>query len=98
VVANLDPGEGASVVQGAFVTVYTSNGQAKAVPNVVGESQANAVSDLHAAGFNNITPPACQEVPPGDPTENTVTAQNPAGGSMVNPSKPVTLTIAKSHC
>lgn len=99
-VAKVDPGEGTDVVQGAFVTVYTSNGLAKQVPNVVGEDEAQARSDLQSAGFSNIAPTKCQPMQPTDPPANAgkVVAQDPASGATVNPANPVTLTVAQLHC
>jgi membrane peptidoglycan carboxypeptidase len=97
-VAQVNPGEGTDVVQGAFVTVYTSNGLAQPVPSVVGEDETTARHDLQSAGFNNVPPAACQLVQPTDPNLGKVTSQNPAGGSAANPANPVTITVAKPHC
>jgi eukaryotic-like serine/threonine-protein kinase len=46
------PDAGKRVDQGSTVTIVVSSGQAKAtVPNVIGKTQSNAVSALHAKGF-----------------------------------------------
>jgi len=98
-VASLSPGEGSQVVQGAYVTVYTSNGLAKPVPNVVGEDESQATSDLQSAGFTNVTEQCTQStLGPTDPNLGKVTAQDPGGGSSANPANPVQISVTKQHC
>lgn len=98
-VASLDPGEGSQVVQGAFVTVYTSNGLAKQVPNVVGETVTKAKSDLNAAGFSVGTTSCVTGSSATDPKNKTVTAQDPGGGAAANPATTqVNLTYQDFPC
>lgn len=96
-----DPGAGAQVPKGTPVKVFTSNGQAAAVPDVVSPNQNynDAKDDLQAAGFTNVTQ-VCQAAQPGDPPSSigNVTAQNPAAGSVVNKGIQVTLTVRKATC
>jgi membrane peptidoglycan carboxypeptidase len=97
-VASLNPGEGAQVVQGAFVTVYTSNGLAKPVPDVTHKSQSDAITTLHDAGFDNTNVACTASSGPTDPDNGNVVSQNPAGGTAANPANPVTLTVKKLNC
>ncbi|QNO37114.1 transglycosylase domain-containing protein [Protaetiibacter sp. SSC-01] len=100
-VVGTDPGAGSQVPKGTGVRVFTSNGQAATVPDVVSPNQNynDAKDDLQAAGFTNVTQ-VCEEAEPGDPpgTMNNVVAQNPAAGSVVNKGIQVTLTVRKMSC
>jgi membrane peptidoglycan carboxypeptidase len=101
-VAATDPGPGAAVPRGTTVRVYTSNGLAEPVPNVVGMERNAARDTLHDAGFavdevcvddadlgNPLPPPAIDEV----------TSQDPPGGSMHNPdSTTVTIRYYRPLC
>ncbi|HEY4226510.1 MAG TPA: transglycosylase domain-containing protein [Pseudolysinimonas sp.] len=93
-VASLNPGEGATVPRGTTVTVYTSNGSAKEVPNEVGQDPASATSDLHSKGFMNVSE-TCVAGGPTDPDNGKVVSQVPAAGAVVNPTTAVTLTYKK---
>jgi membrane peptidoglycan carboxypeptidase len=97
-VASLNPGEGSAIPRGTTVTVYTSNGVAKQVPNEVGQSPGAATADLNTKGFHNVTE-VCQ-VSSGslDPQNNQVVSQVPSAGAVVNPTTTVTLTYKKPTC
>ena len=97
-VASVDPGEGTQVVQGAFVTVYTSNGLAQPVPTVTGQSESDAKNALKAAGFNSVTTQCVQWTGPTDPDAGKVVQQSPSGGSSANPANPVTIAVKQPHC
>ncbi|PZQ89619.1 MAG: penicillin-binding protein [Leifsonia xyli] len=99
VVAKVDPGSGSQVSKGTEVTVFTSNGQASAVPDVVTANQnyGSAQSQLQTAGFTNVAQ-KCEVALPGDPKLDKVVAQDPAAGSVVNKSQKVTLTVRKLVC
>ncbi|MBN9605203.1 MAG: transglycosylase domain-containing protein [Actinomycetales bacterium] len=104
VVAKIDPAGGASVPRGTEVKVYTSNGQAKTVPDVTGPGStfSSAEADLNTAEFMNVVE-ACVVPPggvggPGNPAEGEVVAQNPAAGSVVNKSTQITVTTAHATC
>jgi serine/threonine-protein kinase len=85
-----DPPAGASVPQGSTVRVNVYSGpQPVAVPNVVGESLAQATANLNAAGFNYRT-----TFVPSDSTANTVIHQNPAPGSSVPKGSTVQLQVS----
>ena len=100
-----DPAPGSQVSKGTVVRVFTSNGQATAVPDVVSANQSynSAKNALQAAGFNNVDQ-ACEVFDPTPPanhppaTLNNVVAQNPAAGSVVNKNNAVTLTVRKNSC
>lgn len=68
--------------RGSVVTVFTSNGKLKVLPNVVGQSLQQATSTLTAAGFS-VTGTG----------NGTVTAMSPAAGTPVAPGTVVTLTV-----
>jgi membrane peptidoglycan carboxypeptidase len=97
-VARLDPGEGSQVVQGAFVTVYTSNGQAKPIPNVVGETLTKAQADITAAGFTVGTTTCQQGTSVSDPKNKTVLSQDPGSGSANPASQKISLTYQDFPC
>jgi membrane peptidoglycan carboxypeptidase len=96
-VARTDPGPGASVPRGTTVTVYTSNGLAEEVPNVVGDQRGAAEAELQGEGFSVDS--VCVDAndlgnpPPGDlPAPDEVTSQDPGGGTYYNPAT-TTVTI-----
>lgn len=96
-VAKVSPGEGASVTRGTTVTVYTSNGQAVAAPDVVGMSYNAGQSAFQAAGFTDISP-GCQVALPGDSDIGKIVTQSPSAGAVVGKSTAVTLTVKKLTC
>jgi membrane peptidoglycan carboxypeptidase len=101
-VAKTSPGAGASVPRGTTVTVYTSNGTAESVPDVVGMLRGDAENTLTGAGFgvdavcvddedlgNPLPPPAMDEV----------TSQDPEGGKKRTPATTtVTITYYRPVC
>jgi membrane peptidoglycan carboxypeptidase len=104
-VVSTDPAGGSQVSKGSVVRVYTSNGQAATVPDVVGPNQNynDAKNQLQSAGFANVTQ-TCEVFDPLPPanhspgTLNNVVAQNPAAGSVVNKNNQVTLTVRQNSC
>jgi len=96
-----DPAGGSQVSKGSVVRVFTSNGLATAVPDVSsgGLSYNDAKDLLEDAGFENVTN-VCVEADPGDPASSldTVVAQDPAAGSVVNKNNQVKLSVRKAHC
>ena len=96
-VARTDPGPGSSVPRGTTVTVYTSNGLAVEVPDVVGDQRGAAEAELQGEGFSVDS--VCVDAddlgnpPPGDlPAPDEVTSQDPGGGTYYNPAT-TTVTI-----
>jgi serine/threonine-protein kinase len=61
------------------------------VPSVQGQSEAAATSAIQAKGLDvNVDP---KTVPSGDPNLGRVIDQDPAGGTTVDPSSTVTITV-----
>jgi membrane peptidoglycan carboxypeptidase len=94
-VAYTSPGAGSSVPRGTEIAVYLSNGQAAAVPNVVGQDVSAAKTALENAGWDVIADcePNPDLGPPPPPPSPSVVAMSPSAGSVVNQSTTViTLT------
>jgi eukaryotic-like serine/threonine-protein kinase len=89
-VINSNPTEGNNVAANTLVTLYVSAGAAQvAVPNVVGQQETSAQSELQAKGFQVSAKP--------DPTSTqpsgTVISQSPSGGTAP-PGSTVTITVS----
>jgi eukaryotic-like serine/threonine-protein kinase len=89
-VINSNPAEGNNVAANTLVTLYVSTGAAQvAVPNVVGQQETTAQSELSAKGFQVSAKP--------DPTSTqpsgTVISQSPSGGTAP-PGSTVTITVS----
>jgi beta-lactam-binding protein with PASTA domain len=90
VVAAQEPGAGTRVAEGSAVTLSVSKGQpAKPVPDVVGQTETQAVALLKAAGFA-ATP---VEVPSSE-TKGNVVAQKPTAGGKAQPGTKVRLNVS----
>ena len=90
VVAGQSPGADSKLAAGATVTLSVSKGQpAKAVPDVVGQSESDAVSLLKTAGFD----PDVQRVPSSEPS-GTVVAQKPKAGEKAASGTHVLLNVS----
>jgi beta-lactam-binding protein with PASTA domain/predicted Ser/Thr protein kinase len=92
-VIDTSPSAGQSVPAGSKVTLVVSSGPAKVtVPDVTGESQAQAKSDLHNQGFEvTVTDQTSSTVQPGN-----VISQTPAGNTQAAPGTTVTIVVAKA--
>jgi serine/threonine-protein kinase len=88
-----DPGAGTSVPFGTRVTLFVSSGPAsRSVPDVTGQSQADATSALTSDGFKVSTETrSSSSAQPGN-----VISQDPAGGSSAAPGSTVTIVIASA--
>ena len=85
-----DPAAGTSVPKGSTVRVNVYGGPVPTtVPNVVGQTVAQATANLNAAGFNYRT----TYVPSNAPA-NQVIHQNPAANSSVPKGSTVTLEVS----
>jgi eukaryotic-like serine/threonine-protein kinase len=86
-----NPGAAKSVPPGTGVTLLVSSGQPqKAVPDVRGESQSAATSQLTGAGFTvNPTTQTSSSATAGD-----VISQDPAGGAQATAGSSVTIVVA----
>jgi beta-lactam-binding protein with PASTA domain len=97
-VGGSSPGPGESVPRGTDVVVYTSNGQAKAVPDVTGQQFGAGRDELNDAGFTNVVG-QCDVPNIGDPTPlGQVYSMNPAAGSVVNKASIITLHYYGPPC
>jgi membrane peptidoglycan carboxypeptidase len=94
-VARTDPGAGTGVPRGTTIRVFTSNGLAEPVPDVVGQDRGAATGTLTSAGFD-VEDECVDDEDLGNPTTppaiNSVTSQDPTGGTMRNPDN-TTVTI-----
>lgn len=102
-VASTDPGPGAQVPRGTTVRVFTSNGLAKQVPNVVGMSPNAARNALEAPSLGFDVDEVCYDpsdvadYPTTPPPDNTVMSQDPPAGTYKNPAgPPVTITYYRT--
>ncbi|HEX4863171.1 MAG TPA: Stk1 family PASTA domain-containing Ser/Thr kinase [Acidimicrobiales bacterium] len=90
-VTRTDPPAGSSVPVGSTVTVYVSNGSPQVtVPNVVGDTQAQAASALSSAGLQAsfVTTPVTKRSQDGQ-----VQSQDPSGGTTVSQGSTVTVVV-----
>ncbi len=86
-----DPPPGSKVKPGSRVTLNVSKGAGKAtVPAVVGETVAQATSELQAAGFKPRTTNVASTQPKG-----TVIAQTPRGGEAAAKRSTVKLDVSQ---
>lgn len=96
-----DPASGASVPKGTAVKVFTSNGQAVMVPDVVTPNQNfnSARSQLQSAGFTDIGQ-SCVVAAVTDPPSSLdkVVSQDPSSGAVVNKNTKITLGVKKLVC
>jgi serine/threonine-protein kinase len=86
-----DPEFGEKVDAGSQVDIYVSTGPPTAeVPDVVGQTRDDAVAALARAGFEaNVVPIF------SDKQENTVTAQSPAAGEVVEVGTRVRINVSQ---
>lgn len=87
IIATQDPGAG-QASSGTTVTISPSNGLGASVPDVSGQSLADAVEAMKAAGFTSVTPHASCAA--GD-DDKTVKSTTPAAGTATKKSTAVTV-------
>jgi beta-lactam-binding protein with PASTA domain len=93
-VIEASPPAGTSLERGSTVTLTVSRGvEQVAVPDVTGESEANARSEIEGAGLRvgEITGEVSEEAEPG-----TVVDQDPAGGTEVDEGSAVDLVVTEA--
>ena len=92
VVTAQSPGPGTRLVEGETVSINVSRGiKQVSVPSVVGELLDAAIAAIEDAGFTAGSP----VFENSDKPENTVIAQDPAGGSLQRPGTTIGLTVSK---
>ncbi len=93
-VIDTEPSQGVAVLAGSPVTVFVSSGPPQVtVPEVTGQSEAEARASLRAAGLHagTVTKQEGQGQAPG-----TVLSQTPSAGSPVPSGEAVNLVVAKA--
>ena len=104
----VDSGEAAGIVAaqspsagkvggGTEVTIFPSNGQGVAVPDVAGKGLNQAVSELRSAGFGNVQPGTCTEDAAAG-NQGKATGTNPAAGTVVNRNAAITVAYSRAKC
>ena len=91
-VTRTDPAAGTKVDRGASVIIFVSGGNAVAVPSVLGQNQAAAVTTLQGLGFK-VDVTARAVVDAGD--AGKVVSQTPAPGKDVDPGSTVAIRIGQ---
>lgn len=87
-----DPPAGTSLPKRSVVTVIVSTGPEQVeVPNVVGQTEDNAISTLRDRGLSATT--NTRALAPGDPNVGRVVAQNPAANTKVDVGSSVQITV-----
>ena len=94
-VVEVEPGEGEEVEVNSVVVVKVSRGNIRAVPNVVGQTEADARANLRNAGFTNVQVVRGESVPADQAGE--VQAQNPRGGSEETLGTPIRITVTQEQ-
>ena len=91
-VTRTDPPAGTKVDRGASVIIYVSGGNAVAVPSVLGQNQAAAVTTLQGLGFKvDVTARAVVDAADA----GKVVSQTPAPGKDVDPGSTVAIRIGQ---
>ncbi len=93
-VISTEPSAGVEAQAGTAVTVIVSSGPAQLhVPDVTGQSEAEARASLRAAG---LEPGTVTKREAAGTEAGTVLSQSPAAGSSVRSGQPVNLVVAQS--
>ncbi len=93
-VISTEPSQGVPLLAGSPVTVFVSTGPPKVeVPEVVGQSEAEARASLRGAGLHVGTVTKREEA---GQTAGTVLSQSPAAGSSVSSGEAVSLVVVKA--
>lgn len=88
-VAGTDPAGGGNTDRGSTITVFTSNGAMKALPNVVGKALNDAKNDLRE--FN------VKIVEKSDPRQiGRVISMEPGAGTPARPGDTVTIVVGSA--
>jgi eukaryotic-like serine/threonine-protein kinase len=90
-VVSQSPPAGSKVAPGAIVTLNVSQG-GTSVPNVIGQTQAQATQTLQGKGFT-VNPVTSNNAPPGTPP-GTVFSMSPSPGSNAQSGATITINVA----
>ncbi|MET0736209.1 MAG: transglycosylase domain-containing protein [Microbacterium sp.] len=96
IVAAMDPPAG-KTAGGTPITIFPSNGQGIAVPDVSGRQLDRAKDELRSAGFGNVQDGTCTEDPAADaqPKANGTT---PGAGSVANRNATILVNYVRRDC
>jgi serine/threonine-protein kinase len=91
-VVETDPVADTEIPLGEEIVLYVSSGpEAVDIPDVSGQSEAEAISTLNGEGFENVTP---ESTPSNDVAQGTAIGTDPPAGSSVDPAEEITLRIS----
>jgi serine/threonine-protein kinase len=91
-VVSQSPSGGQQVNEGSTVTIFVSNGEQVAVPDVTGLSESEASAQLDGAGLSaSVTTKTVTD--PAD--DGIVLSQNPSGGAQRSKGSAVTITVGQ---
>ncbi len=93
-VVQQDPAAGAKTPKGSKVNITLNGPSLAPVPNVVGQTEAQALQNLQTAGF--VAGASKQAFDSKVPVGNVI-AQDPAAGTQVAKGSTVTLTVSKGQ-
>jgi serine/threonine-protein kinase len=94
-VIRTEPAGGTELEEGGTVTLIVSAGPEQViVPSVTEKTEETATTDLRTAGFEVEV--VDQPIPPGDPDDGRVLAQDPQGGTSADKGSTVTITVGRS--
>jgi hypothetical protein len=99
-VTRTDPAAGTVMARGQTVTVFTSNGALKAMPDVVsaGSTADQALVVLNTAGFTSVSQ-VCVALDAKDALkENLVVSSNPAPGTVMRLTDTIKLGVGHVKC
>jgi len=103
-VVRTEPSAGQLATKNSTVRIYKSNGAAVVVPTLQGDGYRtgdDVKDDLEDAGFENIGADECFVLAPDEETQKRaglVVGTNPAGGSLANPSEPISVILGQTVC
>jgi serine/threonine-protein kinase len=94
-IAQQSPAAGQNVPPGTAVNLVISSGPCSTVPNVIGQTAAQAQSNITSAGLNPSTTfdTGC----PNNATPGTVDNQSPGAGGQVPSGSTVTISVCQSQ-
>ncbi|WP_188510423.1 transglycosylase domain-containing protein [Conyzicola nivalis] len=94
-VAATDPAAGTIMARGQSVSIFTSNGALKGLPDVVSSAPlaVDAVATLASAGYTNVTQ-TCVKLAPADAQYlKKVVSSNPTPGAVTRLTDPISLGV-----
>jgi membrane peptidoglycan carboxypeptidase len=85
--------------KGGIITVYTSNGAMRAVPDLTGVAPNAVAGALAGQGFTSLPTLSCQPTPEvAGNSPGVVIGQDPAPGTVARPDTGISVTYKKRSC